>query len=147
MAPRRIGVFAYLIIFLGFFMAGCAATSPGSEPRSADTGKLEVENVRKKEVLDLLGEPAERRDLGGGNEEWIYYNVKKSLLLDNPLPASRQRKGRQDDKYDVIRVTFGPVPGWAPGIWWGDFKKFIGIPEKTKAKEKPLEAGDSPLAE
>ena len=130
-----------LILFCLLVSLGCAYSGPGGGSAQGGTvqgSAVAADESGKQEVLDLLGEPAERRNLGGGNEEWIYYNVKKSLLADSA--GSGARGGRKTKgSYDMIRITFGPFPGFVPTVWWNDFKKILGVPEPAVKPENKNE--------
>jgi len=56
----------------------------------------------KKDVLVYMGQPRQRRKLGGGKEEWVYYEVHKSTLRKTPYIG--EKLGTEE--YDLAVVGF-----------------------------------------
>lgn len=83
-SPGRLGGLAIvlLIVGLGFFPAGCVDETP-----RVTTGKafpIERANAIRRhisttrDVLDLLGQPFEKKRLEGRRKRWRYYSITKT---------------------------------------------------------------------
>nr|MBF0221808.1 hypothetical protein [Desulfobulbaceae bacterium] len=55
-----------------------------------------------KEVLSLLGQPVQRRELADGTEEWIYFHKNQSLLRKTPFIGDKF--GREEFDLVIIHI-------------------------------------------
>ncbi|MDH5299676.1 MAG: hypothetical protein OEV91_11725 [Desulfobulbaceae bacterium] len=69
---------------------------------SSDVCLLLPGQMTKKDVVAYFGDPNQRRTGDGGEEVWVYYEVKKSPLRKTPYIGSRLGY----EEYDVVTITF-----------------------------------------
>ncbi len=69
---------------------------------SSDVCLLLPGQMTKKDVLGYLGDPSQRRIGSGGQEVWVYYDVKKSTLRKTPWIGDRLGYAN----FDVVTITF-----------------------------------------
>jgi len=88
-------------LIISLTLAGCFHHEPVRHFASDACLLLPAKTTREQTVA-MLGDPAERRVLPGGDEEWLYYQVNKSLLRRTPYIGDKLGS----EKYDVLTVTF-----------------------------------------
>ena len=89
------------VLLLSLLFAGCSGGKPVRH-LSSDAILLIPGKTVKKEVISYMGEPEERRKKENGEEVWIYYQARKSLMRKTPYVG--ERLGHEE--YDVVNVTF-----------------------------------------
>ena len=100
MTSKRLWLCSILTAVL-LTLAGC---SGGGYTRhlTSDASLLTPGKTTKKDVLSVLGQPAEKQVLNEQGEVWIYYQIKKSTLRKTPYLGSKMGY----EEYDVLNVTF-----------------------------------------
>ncbi len=98
-AIRNTGIL--LTALFTFYLAGCS-TKPYVRHLASDVCLISEGQTTKKEILVFMGQPEEKRNLSEDSEEWIYYQVKKSLLRKTPYVG--EKLGSED--YDLVLINF-----------------------------------------
>ncbi len=96
------GHFSLLVMLLGMsiILSGCFFR--GQVRHLTSDVCLINENLRKEEVLQLMGPPELRNLTPEGTELWVYYDARKSFLRKLPLVGP----GLGYVRYDVVTVNF-----------------------------------------
>jgi len=69
---------------------------------ASDVCLVEHDKTTKQEVLSYLGQPDEQYVKPTGEEVWVYYDAKKSMLSNTPYIGDRVG----DEKVEMVTVTF-----------------------------------------
>ena len=69
---------------------------------ASDVSLVEPEKTTKQEVLSFLGQPDEQYAEPSGEEVWVYYDAKKSMISDTPYIGDKIA----DDTFEMVKVTF-----------------------------------------
>ena len=90
-----------LILFIPFYLFGCATTQPVRH-LSSDVCLVMPDSTTKTEVLSFLGAPNLRQSQPNGDETWYYYKLNQSFLKKIPL------LGRElgTSNYETVIVSF-----------------------------------------
>ncbi len=100
MTFKRLWLFGILTAVL-LSLTGCTG---GSYIRhlASDASLLTPGKTTKKDVLAVLGQPSEKRELNDKEEVWIYYQVNKSTLRKTPYVGDKMGY----EEYDVLNIAF-----------------------------------------
>jgi len=90
-----------IVVGLLLVLAGCFRPKP-VQHLAADACLITPKLSTRQDVLNYLGEPAESQKHEDGSEEWIYYQVNKSLLRKTPYIGDKLG----NEEYDVLYITF-----------------------------------------
>jgi len=92
--------FAFCLALL-IGVTGCAKKNV--RHLASDVCLITPERTTKEQVLTYLGQPDEQYEMADGTKTWVYYSVKKSMLVDTPYVGDKIG----DKKYEMVKVTFG----------------------------------------
>lgn len=71
------------IFGISLLLPGCYMTQV--RHLASDVGMLQIGVSTQDDVLVFLGEPDERKDLGGGKQQWLYADVDKAFYQKIPF--------------------------------------------------------------
>lgn len=98
---RHLAILLILSFIVLLTMSGCFYKDPVRH-LSSDVCLVIPSLSSKKQVLSYLGSPDQRQTSSEGEEIWLYYEVKKSLLRKTPYLG--EKMGHEN--YDLVTVTF-----------------------------------------
>ena len=69
---------------------------------ASDVCLVEPAKTTKQQVLSFLGQPDEQYVEPTGEEVWVYYDSKKSMISETPYIGDKIG----EDKFEMVKVTF-----------------------------------------
>jgi outer membrane protein assembly factor BamE (lipoprotein component of BamABCDE complex) len=95
--------FTFLVVLsLVLFMAFSACSNKQVRYLASDVSLISPEITTKQEVLAILGQPDEQYVESTGEEVWVYYDAKESLMSDTPYIGEKIG----DEQFEMVKVTF-----------------------------------------
>jgi hypothetical protein len=96
-----------LAVLVTLAVAGCYTTPV--RHLASDVAMIKVGQSTTEEVLIYLGDPDERRQLGGGEEVWVFEDERRTLLEKAPVVG--KYVGQPEYHQVVVTLVNGIVTG------------------------------------
>ena len=100
MLSKRSTLLAFLFLFVVLTVTACS--NKQVRYLASDVCLVEPDKTTKQEVLSYLGQPDEQYVEPTGEEVWVYYDAKKSMLSNTPYIGDQVG----DEKFEMVTVTF-----------------------------------------
>jgi hypothetical protein len=91
-----------VFLFLVFFTGVSACSNKQVRYLASDVCMISPEKTTKQEVLSILGQPDEQYAEPTGEEVWVYYDAKESLISETPYIGDKIA----EDQFEMVKVTF-----------------------------------------
>jgi outer membrane protein assembly factor BamE (lipoprotein component of BamABCDE complex) len=91
-----------VFLFLSVVLTVTACSNKQVRYLASDVCLVEPDKTTKQEVLSYLGQPDEQYVEPTGEEVWVYYDAKKSMLSNTPYIGDQVG----DEKFEMVTVTF-----------------------------------------
>jgi hypothetical protein len=91
-----------VLLFLVFFTVLSACSNKQVRYLASDVCMISPEKTTKQDVLGILGQPDEQYAEPTGEEVWVYYDAKESLISDTPYIGDKIA----EDQFEMVKVTF-----------------------------------------
>lgn len=91
-----------VFLFLSVVLTVTACSNKQVRYLASDVCLVEPDKTTKQEVLSYLGQPDEQYVEPTGEEVWVYYDAKKSMLSNTPYIGDKVG----DEKFEMVTVTF-----------------------------------------
>ena len=91
-----------IFLFLSVVLSVTACSKKQVRYLASDVCMVEPDKTTKQEVLSYLGQPDEQYVEPTGEEVWVYYDAKKSMLSNTPYIGDQVG----DEKFEMVTVTF-----------------------------------------
>lgn len=91
-----------VFLFLVFFVLLSACSNKQVRYLASDVCMISPEKTTKQEVLGILGQPDEQYAEPTGEEVWVYYDAKESLISETPYLGDKIA----EDQFEMVKVTF-----------------------------------------
>lgn len=91
-----------VFLFLSVVLTVTACSNKQVRYLASDVCLVEPDKTTKQEVLSYLGQPDEQYAEPTGEEVWVYYDSKKSMISDTPYFGDKIG----DEKFEMVTVTF-----------------------------------------
>ena len=91
-----------VFLFLSVVLTVTACSNKQVRYLASDVCMISPEKTTKQEVLGILGQPDEQYVEPTGEEVWVYYDAKESLISDTPYIGDKIA----EDQFEMVKVTF-----------------------------------------